>query len=104
MSKKGSGPNSKASGGPRRAGRPLLHGREAHVAVVRYVEDQQRRTGLSINTILEHGLFVQAMSGSPEDRLDGPDGPTVLHELRGSSLRRRYFEAKAWLEAHLDSA
>jgi hypothetical protein len=74
-----------------RLGRPRVHDIEADIALVRYVENQQKRTGRSINTICKYGAFVQVLSGSPEP--DGPDRPTVLHEIRGATLRRRYFQA-----------
>ena len=83
-------------GGLPRAGRHRIHSVEAYIGILQYVADQQRRTGLPINKILKHGVFVQAMSGSPESCVEGPDRPTILHVLQGASLRRRYFEARAW--------
>ena len=101
MSTKRRGGQKSGSDGLRRAGRPSLHGREAQIELVRYVLDQQRRTGLPINKVLKYGVFVQAMSGSPGP--DGPDRATVLHVLRGAALRRRYFEAQALLKRYADS-
>ena len=103
MSSKGPNRQDRDPKRARGAGRPCLHGREARIELVRYVLDQQRRTGLTINKVLEYGVFVQAMSGSPESCPDGPDRATVLHVLRGAALRRRYFEAQAWLKRYADS-
>lgn len=87
---------SSVSTAARRAGRPRVHSYEAYIAILRYVGDQQKRTGLSISKILKHGVFYQVVSGSPESCADGPDHPEVIHALRGEALKRRYFEAKAW--------
>ena len=81
----------------RAAGRPRIHSVEAYIGILHYVEDQRKRTGLSLNRILKYGVFVQVLSGS--SCAAGPDRPTVLHVLRGASLRRRYHEARAWFDS-----
>ena len=98
LSRKRSDQRSSVSTAARRAGRPRVHSYEASIAILRYVDDQQKRTGLSISKILKHGVFYQVVSGSPETGSDGPHHPEVIHALRGAALRRRYFEAKAWLK------
>jgi hypothetical protein len=103
MSGKRADHRSSGSKGLSRRGRRRTHTIEAYIEMIRYVEDQQQRTGLPLNKILKYGVFVQAMSGSPASCSDGPDCPTVLHVLRGATLRRRYFEAQAWLKQQADS-
>ncbi len=103
MSRKGPDRQGRVPPRARRAGRPRIHNIEAYIGILRYVADQQKRTGLPLNKILKYGVFVQAMSGSPESCADGPGRATVLHVIRGANLRRRYFEAAAWLERCTDS-
>ena len=104
MSSKRSNRSSSDPSGFGHRGRPRVHNREAHVALLRWVEEQQKRTGLSVSKILKFGRFVQLCSGAPESCGGGPHQPEVLHVLEGATLRRRYFEAKAWLKRNIAAA
>ena len=93
MSKKRSVQHSGVRGGRRRVGRPRVHDIETQLGLIRYVEGERKRTGYSINKICKHGSFAQLISGSPESCPDGPDRATAFYEIRGGTLRRRYFAA-----------
>jgi hypothetical protein len=86
----------------RRAGRPRVYDQTFYTALQQYVEGLQKQTGLSLNAVCKHGKFGQSLSGS--SMLDGPDRPTLHHEVKGSRLRRLYFEGVALLGRRVDSS
>ena len=87
----------------RRGGRRPIHELAGYVGIIQFVEDQQKRTGWSINKICRHGVFYYLMSGSPASCPNGPSSASILHVICGATLRRLYFEGMALLRELSDT-
>jgi hypothetical protein len=77
-------------------GRPLDYDGQALMEIWLFVEAGTRRTRLSVNAFCTRHTLVWRMPG-------GKGGASVGKSLKGSTLRRRYLQAKATL-ASLDAA